>query len=233
MWVKKIKTAARVFREDGAKRVLRDLIEKVIDISDFVVMRRDLATSSPRVQCSIPFELRRIDDDTFEKFTGLPPPFPRHYQYRAEYGQRNCYGAYIRDDIGALLWVMFKADNGRSVNTWRYLKADEARIADVWAHPTYRGTGLIHVAMERMIGFLGQQGIRYVYVFTWQGNERAKRLYQKLGFDIIGKVWNVRWAWSKPGSGFHIRPKLQRDALSIEHYSDEVPLPDVIPGILK
>ena len=188
MVIRKLKTAIKTYRDHGIGTVLRELVAKVLDVSEFVVMRRDMRALASDVQCEITFELKRIDDATLESFKNLPAPLPRHFEYRTQYGQRHCYGAYVNGKIQALMWVLFKEDNGLCVNTWHYLLADEAIITDVWDHPHYRGIGLIHVAMERIIKHLEKNGIHYGYEYTWHGNERAKCSYQKLNFHTIGKV---------------------------------------------
>ncbi|MBN4079058.1 GNAT family N-acetyltransferase [Beggiatoa alba] len=227
--LRKIKSAGRTYRDHGLGALTREIAEKIIDVSEFIVMRRDMLMDSPESDCKLQFELKRIDNATFESFKEKSNPFPRHFEYHSEYGQRYCYGVYVGDEIGALMWILFREDNDKCVNTWRYLLSDEARIADVWAHPKYRGTGLIHTAMERMINFVGSLGIRYTYVFTWQGNERAIHVYQRRGFTIIGNVWNIRWTSSRPGGGIHFRQKIVRDPIAVEWLRTQIILPDLIP----
>lgn len=223
--LRKIRNQRRVLSQEGVGGVVRALPKKIVNVSEFVVLRRDLRGSSPEVHCELSFELRRIDDATLTTFKDLPAPFPRHYQYRFLYGQRNCYGAMLDGKIGALFWPSFAADNERVVNRWRYLLPDEARIGSIWADCRFRGTGLMDVCLERFFQYFAETGYRYVYAFTWIGNKSARKLHGRLGFENVGKVWNIRFAWRPAGSGIYIRPAIPREPISEQSPGADTRLP--------
>ena len=190
------------------------------------MFQRELTLAAPEVDCRISFELKKIDDTEFQKFKDWPHPFPRHYQYRFLYGQKTCYGAYVDGGIGALVWIVLPTDNDQVVNRWRYLLRDEVRIADYWADPQYRGTGLIDESIERLLEYCAQSGMRYAYISPGADNEPSKRLCLRRGFQLIGTVKNYRFAWQRPGAGIYFRDQVPRAAPDTTNVSGDIELPD-------
>ena len=226
MLKKKLRLAQIVWTEAGVTGLIGELKHYVYDKTENLMFRRDLSLKAPDVKCEISFQLRKVTDETFQTFKAMPPPFPRHGQYRFVYGQKTCYGAYIRNEIKALIWLLLHTDNHQVVNRWRYLLRDEVRIADYWVDKSHRGTGLIDASMEQLLGFCAQNGKRYAYVSPGADNEPSKRLCFRRGFTLVGTVKNYRWAWQNPGSGIYFRDPLPRPPLDPNYPKGEIDLPD-------
>jgi len=225
----KLRSARGIWREGGFSRLISEVVGYVYDTTENVMFQRHLTLAAPEVKCRLSFQLKKIDDTTFQKFKDMPAPFPRHYQYRFLYGQKTCYGAYIGGDIKALMWVVLHTDNYQVVNRWRYLLRDEVRIADYWADPHYRGTGLIDEAIERLLDYCAQRGRRFAYISPGADNESSKRLCIRRGFKMIGTVRNYRLAWQRPGSGIYFRDRVPRVPLESNYVGGDIELPDQIP----
>lgn len=228
---RKLLSAQVIWQEEGFRGLVSEIVNYVYDKTENVLFQRDLMLTAPEVKCSVSFQLKRIDDTTFQKFKDMPAPFPRHCQYRFLYGQKTCYGAYIGGDIKALMWVLLHTDNDHMVNRWRYLLPDEVRLADYWADPHYRGTGLIDEAIEQVLDFCAQRGKRYAYISPGADNEPSKRLCTRRGFTMIGRIKNYRLAWQRPGSGIYFRHRVPRGPLKSNYIGGDIELPNQMPSL--
>jgi ribosomal protein S18 acetylase RimI-like enzyme len=224
----KVRRVPEIYAAEGLGGVARAVADRLIDYTEFVVFLRDLQEDGPPAPCAVEFTLRRVDDALFERFREMPAPFPRHREYRTIYGMRHCYAAWVGEEIGALIWPAFQADNERVINRCRALLPDEARIANVWASPAYRGTGLIDAAFERLVSVIAKGGIRYLYVFTWVGNEAAKKLYRRRGMREVATVQHIALRFPRAGSGLYIRGRVPRDPVASGHRGGEIALPETI-----
>lgn len=218
-----------LYREQGLRGIWKEALGRIYERTDFVILRRDLAEPLAEARCSVPFILRRVGDGEIARFREMPAPFPRHYQYRHEYGQRHCYGAFVGDRIAALMWPLFEADNRRVVSPWRILWPDEARLSSIWADPEFRGTGLMDACLEKFAACLKGRGYRYLYASTWIGNESSIRLHRRRGFEVAGKATRYSFRCQKDGRGLYIREKIDRPPAAVTGPAADMPLPDTIP----
>jgi len=226
--LRKFERIREIYADSGLKGVARTAYDRVFEHVEFVASQRDLKLPAPPAPCTLNFQLRLVDDTLLERFRNMPEPFPRHFEYRAIYGMRRCYAAWVGNDIGALMWPVFQADNPRMVNRWRNLLPDEARLCNNWASPAYRGTGLIDACFERLVAAISEAGFRYLYNFTWIGNHSARKLYTRRGLHEVASVHRYSFRWQREGSGFYIRQSIPRDPLAPGHPNGDMDLPEVI-----
>ena len=225
---RKLKTVSAIYDNQGLRGLSKEMLSRFCECSEFVALQRDLTLAAPEIHCDLLFQLKRIDDATFQQFKHMPYPFSRHYQYRVEYGQRSCYGAFIGDHIAALMWPLLQADNATMVSKWRYLLPDEARISSIWTDPQYRGSGLMGACIEKFATYLKAHGFRYLYAFTWVENYASIRLHEKLGFQNVGSIHRYSFRWQKDGHGIYIRKHLPRIPLAKLHPPGELELPEIV-----
>jgi ribosomal protein S18 acetylase RimI-like enzyme len=226
--IRKVQRIPEVYAAEGLRGIARALADRIFDHTEFVVCLRDLKVEAPPVRCDLSFQLRRADAALLARFRDMPPPFPRHSEYSSIFGMRQCYAAWVGEEIGALLWPASQADNRRIINRCRDLLADEARIANVWASPAYRGTGLIDAAFERLVSATAKAGFRYLYVFTWVGNEAARKLYRRRGMLEVSRVRHIAFRFQKTGYGLYIRQPISREPLGPGHPGGDMVLPETI-----
>jgi RimJ/RimL family protein N-acetyltransferase len=226
--VDKLKRIPAVYSDQGLAGLGKALGDRVLEHTKFVVLQRDLRLEVPPASCSLPFQLRRVDDNLLKRFRDMPPPFPRHFEYRERFGMRHCYAAWVGTEIAALMWPVFEADNERLVTRWRYLWPDETRLASIWASPAYRGTGLMDACYERFERLVRGAGFRYLYTFTWSGNRGSQRLAARRGLREVGWVHRYSFRWQREGSGFYIRKRIPREPLGPDHPGGDLELPDVL-----
>jgi len=226
--LEKIKRVPALYAKEGLGGLGRTFAGHLVEHTEFVVTQGDLTRPPIHAFCSLPFQIRRADDALLERFRSMPAPLPRHFEYRTVYGMRNCYAAWIGNEIGAVMWPVFQADNLRMVTRWRYLLPDEARVSNIWASPAYRGTGLIDACFERFESLFRAAGFRYFYTFTWVGNHASRRLSERRGYREVGSVHRYSLPWQREGSGLYIRSTIPRDPLAPGHPGGDMVLPDVI-----
>ena len=68
-----------------------------------------------------------------------------------------------------------------------WLMADEAHIATIASHPDWRGCGLGLHLMLTLLDVAQAAGARLSTLEVRAGNLPAQRLYEKLGFEIMGR----------------------------------------------
>ena len=63
---------------------------------------------------------------------------------------------------------------------------DEAEILTLAVHPAFRRKGLGQRILVYVLDHLRGQGVQDLYLEVRQGNEAARRLYLKMGFEVRG-----------------------------------------------
>lgn len=61
---------------------------------------------------------------------------------------------------------------------------DEAELQTLYVHPAYWSQGVGHVLMETSLGLLADAGHAEVILWVLDSNERARRFYERRGFDL-------------------------------------------------
>ena len=220
----KARRVPEIYSAEGASGVARAVVEH----ARFAVFLRDLTLEAPPARCELSFRLRRADPALLDRFREMPEPFPRHSEYRSIYGMRHCYAAWIGEEIGALIWPAFQADNRRMINRCRDLLPDEARIANIWTSPAYRGTGLVDASFERLAATVAAAGFRYLYVFAWVDNEAARRLYLRRGLRDVSSVDRIAFRFQRSGRGLYLRRPVPRDPLGPDYPGGDMVLSDTL-----
>jgi ribosomal-protein-alanine N-acetyltransferase len=65
--------------------------------------------------------------------------------------------------------------------------ADEAEILSIAVDKRWRGGGLGHKLLQRNLQRLAARGVRAVFLEVGADNQPALRLYERLGFEQVGK----------------------------------------------
>jgi len=68
-----------------------------------------------------------------------------------------------------------------------------ARLRWFIVDPELQGRGLGRRLMEEALGFCRRAGIRQVYLWTFEGLEPARRLYERFGFRLIKERRDQDW----------------------------------------
>jgi len=67
------------------------------------------------------------------------------------------------------------------------LAADEAELLSIAVDEKYRGRGLSRDLLQTHLGHLAGRGIRTVFLEVEENNQPARRLYQRAGFEPVGR----------------------------------------------
>ncbi|WWD05921.1 hypothetical protein V865_004006 [Kwoniella europaea PYCC6329] len=57
----------------------------------------------------------------------------------------------------------------------------------LYAHPSTHGTGLGQLLITKSKEMARELGKSKIWLGVWEGNERGKRFYEKMGFEIVGE----------------------------------------------
>lgn len=68
-----------------------------------------------------------------------------------------------------------------------YSVADEAHILNIAVHPHYRERGCASSMINHVLGYFNYKGVHQFFLEVREGNMGAIRLYQRFGFEKIGK----------------------------------------------
>lgn len=71
-----------------------------------------------------------------------------------------------------------------------FVAADESEIVNVAVLPEFRRLGIANLLMQEAISHAYQKGCSAIYLEVRESNTAAQSLYQKFGFDVIGKRRN-------------------------------------------
>ena len=68
-----------------------------------------------------------------------------------------------------------------------YSVADEAHILNIAVHPSHRGKGCASSLIQYVLSYFERKGVHEFFLEVREGNMAAIRLYQRFGFEKIGK----------------------------------------------
>jgi ribosomal protein S18 acetylase RimI-like enzyme len=66
-------------------------------------------------------------------------------------------------------------------------KPESAVLWGMWVSPEARGTGIGRALVEASVTWAGAKGARDVVLQVAEGNDSARRLYERCGFEVIGR----------------------------------------------
>jgi len=67
-----------------------------------------------------------------------------------------------------------------------WFAADEGELGDIAVLPERRGTGIGRAVLRESIVVAASRGTRWLYLEVRESNEVALRLYEKVGFSVVG-----------------------------------------------
>jgi ribosomal protein S18 acetylase RimI-like enzyme len=87
---------------------------------------------------------------------------------------------------------------------------------------------LIDAAFERLVSTIAGAGFRYLYVFTWVGNEGARKLYRRRGMKEVAKVHHVAFRFQNVGQGLYFRQRIPRTPPGPDGPAGDMVMPEAI-----
>src|SRR4051812_9079214 len=90
------------------------------------------------------------------------------------------------------------------------MAADEAEILSIAVDAGFRGRGLSRDLLLTHLGHLAGHGVRSVFLEVEENNQPARRLYQRAGFDVVGR----RERYYREANGEELNALLMRRDLS-------------------
>ena len=88
------------------------------------------------------------------------------------------------------LWVVARS-RGRIVGMVRSSRIGaeswQRHVESVWVEPQFRRRGITRWLMEDLIRWERRSGVRELLIWVFGGNDRARRVYERLGFTPTGE----------------------------------------------
>ncbi len=126
-----------------------------------------------------------------ETFGHLYPPEDKEFFMAARYSLERTLQD-IRDPVRAMT-VVYQGDDlvafldcGPLTLPVEAPEPDALELYRLYLDETQKGTGLAHRLMDLAIQWAREKQAPALYLGVWSQNERAKRLYTKYGFEIVG-----------------------------------------------
>jgi L-amino acid N-acyltransferase YncA len=112
-----------------------------------------------------------------------PHAFASAYHYEARWSEDDW-----RSTFDASLWLAARARHGL-IGLARSTRGDrvwQRNIESVWVQPDRRRRGVTRLMLQRLIEH-EPDGVTELYAWVLDGNEAARRVYQRLGFVFTGE----------------------------------------------
>lgn len=88
---------------------------------------------------------------------------------------------------GTEIWVLDVPHEGVVGYAVLWCVMDHGELANLAVHPTHRGRGLGSLLLDRVLARAAERGVRNLYLEVRVSNERAAALYERRGFQEIGR----------------------------------------------
>ena len=85
------------------------------------------------------------------------------------------------------LWLIAEVDGVVAGYVGSQTVLDSADMMNLAVSPNFRRQGIAERLVNGLMEALGEKGVKSLLLEVRISNEPAKRLYQKLGFEIVGK----------------------------------------------
>lgn len=85
------------------------------------------------------------------------------------------------------LWLIAEADGEVAGYVGSQTVLDSADMMNLAVSPSFRRQGIGERLVNRLTEALGEKGVKTLLLEVRISNEPARELYQKLGFEIVGK----------------------------------------------
>lgn len=121
--------------------------------------------------------------------------------YEREYGLDQVFEKYVmaglltflENPAGGEIWLA-ECDN-RIAGFIAVVRIDPQTAQLRWflLEPEFRGRGLGHQLMTTLMDFCRQQNYRHIFLWTFQGLDAARHLYEQFGFRLTEEKPNNTW----------------------------------------
>jgi [ribosomal protein S18]-alanine N-acetyltransferase len=76
-----------------------------------------------------------------------------------------------------------------------WMVVDQAELGDIAVAKEWRGRGIAKQLMDKVLDHVGRRGVREIFLEVRPSNHEARRLYERYGFEAIGRRKNY---YSRP-----------------------------------
>ena len=160
--------------------------------------------ADPRGDADHRWMIRRIttaDVDTYRqiRLTALaesPSSFGSTYAAEIELPEAEWVDRTVGAASGAERALFLAFDGGACIGLVGAIEDDlgaDRQLISMWVAPSYRGTGVATELVDAVLAWATDSGAANVGLWVTQGNDRAQRLYERMGFVVTGDVQPLPW----------------------------------------
>jgi RimJ/RimL family protein N-acetyltransferase len=182
----------------------------------------DLTTFAPgRFKARIPLDYRLASaedmDSLFESWPDSREEYERHHEVYHTWGLRNCF-LFSHKLTGEIVHFQFLLTSEDLPNMKRFLpmqiygalkSTQDAFVEWTYTFQKYRWRGIAIEAMERVLGYCRENGIRKVFSHMSETNTDSVKLCQRIGFSHTATFYQLRFPRQNKHAGIYFKRKLK------------------------
>ena len=101
---------------------------------------------------------------------------------------------FVHDPVGGMLWVV--EVNGNIIGSAAIVRVDNKTAQFRWflVDARFQGMGIGKQLMQIALDFCRENNYEDVFLWTFKGLEKARTLYEKVGFVLVEEKVNTEWS---------------------------------------
>ena len=101
--------------------------------------------------------------------------------------------AFLENPAGGEIWVVEAGDRIAGFIALVRINPQTAQLRWFLIEPEFRGLGLGQRLMDTLMEFCRQQNYQHIFLWTFQGLDAARHLYEQYGFRLTEEKPNNTW----------------------------------------
>jgi ribosomal protein S18 acetylase RimI-like enzyme len=138
--------------------------------------------TSFRVEVLKEHEWSRLRDIRLSALRDYPSAFLASHEREAAYDEQRWCQEFSRGE-----WNIMLADNKEigllGVTREQAMSSQECYLEYLWVAPAFRRSGVASMLLRTVLDRLRDSGVHTVWLYILDGNQEARRLYQRFGFQ--------------------------------------------------
>jgi ribosomal protein S18 acetylase RimI-like enzyme len=170
------------------RQILGTLYMSVFRYDKSVVVEKILTDTSVKTETKIEVDFKIVQPDDFPKIANKFKKLEIDAEKMFRSGDM-CIVAEANGEIVHWTWVTFKENYVMEMEKKiRIPNSNSAYVYAVYTVPEYRRLGIAPKAMETLLSYLHDRGIRKVFALIHPSNFPSLRYFRKVGFKKIGMI---------------------------------------------
>lgn len=172
---------------NSLRRILGAIFTSVFKRDILLVVEKMLADAGVKTETKVEVDLKLVQRDDFPKIASKFKKFKTNVGKMFESGN-TCIVAEINGEFVHWTWVSFNEAYVTEIERKIRINSDSAYMYAFYTVPEYRGLRIAPKAMEKILNYLHERGIKKAYTLIRPNNFPALRYTHKVGFKKIGMI---------------------------------------------